>query len=480
MNRFLLTVLLGLISLFRPALAQQYHAIYGSNYAGSLGMHNNPASMVNTPFSWDVQLGGIQWFNSTNAIQVNGFSLLSPSALSTYRFVAGSFPRYGDLTNSVNLLHTRIALNRKHVIGFGMSLKSYTRFRSSAFNVVDTINSASDFLKVNASNGAFDAQSLGAGWAEMFLSYGLTLVDNQLYRLNAGATLKVNRALAGVQVETATGPVQTLPGGEYALGQTTASYGYSSSLDRWQNSASFPNNLRNIFNGSYGGASVDGGLELLIKTQAVTTFYDDDDYFDYTWKLGVSLLDLGMSRFYYGAQSRTLGINQSSQVTGTQLQQTFENVGSLKEFNDSAQLLADSWGGMVGRFNIWHPARLVLQADRYFNGNWYLHGELSLNLSPLAGKERTMLRAPNVLTLTPRWETKRLGAYLPIQVTNEGKMMVGGAAKLGPLLIGFHNLANLVSKNKMANGGGYLALVVKPGNTWERKGDRRLQCAPKP
>lgn len=462
------------------ARAQQYHAIYGSNYAGSLGMQNNPASMVNTPFSWDVQVAGFQWFNSTNAIQINDFSLLSPSPNSTYRFVEGGFPRYADLSNQAHLLHTRIAINRKHVIGFGFSMKSYTNARASSFQVVDTINSAQDFLTVNQANGGFDLKGRGAGWAEMFVSYGLTILDNDRYRLNGGATMKINRGMAGVHIDGQTGSVQTLPGGDVALGQTSLAYGYSSSLDRWQRGASFQQNMQNIFEGSYAGASVDGGFELLIKTQAITDFYDEDDYYDYTWKLGLSLLDLGVSRYYYGSQGRKVGINKESLITGSQLDSLFTGVGSVREFNDSLSTIADSWAGYSGQWNSWHPARLVLNADRYLFGNWYVNAELSLNLGALAGNQRFITRAPNLLTITPRWETKRWGAYMPVQVTHQGKFLVGGAVKAGPLFAGFHNLANLVSKNKMAHGGGYLALVVKPWAQQEAKTDRRLQCAPRP
>jgi hypothetical protein len=55
---------------------------------------------------------------------------------------------------------------------------------------------------------------------------------------------------------------------------------------------------------------------------------------------------------------------------------------------------------------------------------------------------------------------------------------LGGAIKAGPLLLGVHNWANLFSKNKMQNGGAYLALVIRPGasSSSSARTDKRLNC----
>ena len=43
-----------------------------------------------------------------------------------------------------------------------------------------------------------------------------------------------------------------------------------------------------------------------------------------------------------------------------------------------------------------------------------------------------------------------------MQYDIEHRFMVGGAFKVGPLLLGIHNWANIFSKQKMQDGGGYL------------------------
>jgi len=44
------------------------------------------------------------------------------------------------------------------------------------------------------------------------------------------------------------------------------------------------------------------------------------------------------------------------------------------------------------------------------------------------------------------------------------------------LLLGVHNWANLFSKNKLQNGGGYLAIVIRPGKGWKIKEEKKYTC----
>src|SRR5687767_4550053 len=72
----ILVILSGLQS-----YAQNYSAIHGSNYAGSLGVYNNPSSIVSSPYRWDLTVLGVQYQLNTNAISGRNFPLyLLPSA----------------------------------------------------------------------------------------------------------------------------------------------------------------------------------------------------------------------------------------------------------------------------------------------------------------------------------------------------------------------------------------------------------------
>lgn len=152
---------------------------------------------------------------------------------------------------------------------------------------------------------------------------------------------------------------------------------------------------------------------------------------------------------------------------------------SLERINDS---LADivSFGSLGTRqFYIANPMRAVVNIDRYITGNFFINSDVSINLGQLLPKTYYYTRALNFLTITPRWETSKLGAYLPISYNTCGQFWIGGAVKAGPLLIGVHNWANIFSTKKIQTGGAYIALSIHSKQGASNKRDKRNRC-PKP
>ncbi len=455
--------------------AQNYHAVQGSSYAGSLGIANNPASMLNTPYKWDVTIFGQHLKSTTNIITIHDYSLLGNPAKSSYSIDSGEFARRGLVVFNTNLFNTRITLDRKQAIGFGINLRGYTRIKSSEYKFLDTIKGAPDFFNMNQGNQPMDARGINSTWLEIFVSYARTIVDNTKGRLNAGFTLKGSRGVSGAYFTVENIRFEREPGGipTNVLSNARANYGYSINFDQWKKENSASQNLGDLRRYADGGASCDIGVEYLVKTQEVPT-YEDDDYYDYNWKLSLSLLDAGLNQYRYGRESRSLaGIRPD--MVDTLLDNKFRNATSFAHVNDSLATIAQSFSSLKGQFSVVNPTRLVQNADRFLINDFYINGEISINLSSLM-KKYHYVNELNFITITPRWETHRWGAYLPIQYNVEGKFWVGGAFKAGPLLFGFHNWANIFSKKSMQNGGGYIALTLRSWNDSWNKRDRRLNC----
>ncbi len=148
--------------------------------------------------------------------------------------------------------------------------------------------------------------------------------------------------------------------------------------------------------------------------------------------------------------------------TNVQLDNTFDStIKTLEQFNDSMASIVSNFSGISGRYSMINPMRLILNADRYISGHFFVNAELSVNIPAGWLKKWYTLKEMNLITITPRWETRNLGVYMPVQYTNKGKLLIGAAFKAGPLLFGFHNLANLFVKSSVQNGGGYLAIIVR-------------------
>lgn len=459
--------------------AQNYHAIEGSPFAGSLGVANNPASILMTPYPWDITVMSLQLKTATNAVTFHNLSLLSPGGTSQYSWDNGNKKRFADYNFNLHLLNIRLALNKRVALAGGLNIRSYATVRTGVGNYNDTLRDMNQFFDINEST-TYSAYGVSSSWVEGFLTYSRTLWDNEVSRLNGGITLKVMRGISGAFAQLNNATVQRTVSGTqtiYLLNAGNARYGYSSNYDRWFNGRSTMDNLSSFLGKTRNGAVIDLGAEYVVKTQAVTNYSDGDAYYDYEWKIGVSLLDIGRNTYTFGSQSRTAS-NPKSNVSDSALDVKFGNPGSLAQFNDSLATIVKNVSGNAGYFNIWNPTRLVINVDRPLADNFAVNANLSLNLyGSNTGKGKTFfVKEMNLLNITPRWETKRLGAYLPIQVTTDGKVWVGGAVKAGPLLMGVHNWANVFLNNKMQNGGFYLALVIRPGNGLKDKADKRYDC----
>jgi hypothetical protein len=453
--------------------AQHYSAVHGSPYAGSLGVGNNPAAIVHNPHAWDLTILGFQEKHTTNAVTVYNYSLLSSPGQSEYLFNAGNYARFAHVNFNLNMLNGRFAINRQQAIAFGINIRGYGNIKTGPYHFVDTVESSREFFSLGNSTVRLRGDFTGSSWLELFGTYAQTMWDGTFDRLNAGVTLKISRALAGAHVALSNAHAARIGHGagqyyEYTSGSGV--YGYSANFDQWQDNKNSSQNIKDFISAGSYGFSVDFGAEYLIKSGAITA-WDEDDYYDYKWKIGVALLDLGFNRFQYGRHSRTVsGVRPN--MADTLFDEKWEGVEDFASFNDSLATIVNNMQPLQGRFTVINPTRLVINADRHLSGDFYVNADLTINLSSLTGHPYRVTEA-NLLTIIPRWETRMLGFFLPVLVNIEGKWWIGGAFKAGPLLLGVHNWGNVFSKNKMQNGGGYLALVIRPGRQAAR--DRHLK-----
>ncbi|MBO9564663.1 MAG: hypothetical protein J7621_17935 [Niastella sp.] len=471
----------GLLLTHAVVVAQNYHAVNGSSYAGSLGVGNNPASIVNTPFAWDIDIFSVQAKPATNTVTVHNYSFLSSPAKSEYRFDGGYYSRFAQANANVNLLNTRIALGRRAAIAAGINIRNYTSLTSSPYNFIDTLKSARAFFLMNNGNTDYSLEMTNSGWIELFGTYAQTIWDNDQNRLNAGATVRVSRGLAGAHAKLSSGKVESvIENGQvsYILKDAAARYGYSANFDNWKKAKGSSQNVRDFINNSEGGASFDLGVEFLVKEYVHADFNDNEDrYYDYKWKIGVSLMDIGFNQYKHSLNSRRASGFQGD-VHDVDLDTKFKNLDGVRGFNDSLATIVENMSTLSGNFNVINPARLVINVDRYLFDAFYVNADISINLSPLAGDDRLYVRETNMIAVTPRWETRRLGFYMPILYNTEQQLRIGGAVKLGPVLFGIHNWATLFAKDRMQNGGGYLAFIVRAGRNSQAKRDRKLDCPP--
>ncbi|MEO6731645.1 MAG: hypothetical protein ABIN01_10545 [Ferruginibacter sp.] len=446
-------------------MAQNYHAINGSPYAGSLATGNNPASIVHVPFAWDVTPLAGQFKQTTNAVTIEKFSFLSSPGNAEVSADQGTKKRFVYANQDIRLLNARISLNSKSAIAFGANVRNYVFANSTETNWQDTLYHLDDYMQANVGNLPISGQFAGNAWAELYGSFAHTIIDNGEKILNAGLTVKINRGLAG-GYGRADGLTHALsPNGQnYLLTGGSVSYGYSSNFDNLDSNKTASANRKIFYQKTYSSLSADIGLEYILLSA------EDEEGSDYAYetKIGLSMMDIGKNNYRYGRRSR-LAIAGKTGITDSIMESKFLNVTNIDNFNDSLATIVGSISGIGGAFHIYQPARVMINIDQHIVDNFFVNAELTIPILPVVAKYALFVKDINLLAITPRWETKSLGAYFPILVNNKQQVWVGGAFKAGPLLLGTHNLANIFSKNKTQRGGLYLALTIRPGKQLTRE-----------
>jgi len=475
--KILLTLFFLTLCTIRSA-GQQYQAVHGSNFAGSLGVMNNPASALSSPLPWDITLFGFQLKNRTNFFYLEKYDPTGKNPQLAAWIQNGEYKRKLNTQININLLNTRIRTSNRSAISFGMNIRSASIGASSTYNFVDSILEPNTFLKVNMNNQPLDAFVRSSNWAEAYGSLAWNLADKKYFIWNAGATIKANKGLAGIYAAINNGqfkeyirPVLNI----YEVTSVDLNYGYSANLDFWDPAASTQANLKRYNNQSKSGGSIDLGMELIIKDQQQMELFNNRSQYNYTWKFGLSVLDLGYAKYIYGIESaNTSGVKPN--INGIALTRKFDStITGLDVLNDSIQTAVGQFNTLTGEFRMSHPTRLVFNVDRQITDLIYINAELSVPIMVLPASKYIRTQDMNLLTVTPRRETPKYGLYLPLSLTRDGSFWIGAAVKAGPVLFGFHRVP-IGTKTSYQNGGVYLAYTISPSEKLKKTKGKIIKC----
>lgn len=478
MNVLRLCVFSLLLMVVGPLQSQSYHALNGSPYAGVTGMYNNPATTVNSAFKWDFTLFATQITNSNSLFTIDKASATRYDSAYT-EFTPGSRSRFLHANVDINLFNLRFNIGKKSAIAFGLRTRTYNNVKLQPFFYTDSISTLQGFLSTNKNTDYLQGYGTHSGWLEADLNFSHLFIQKPGERLSIGATLGYMRGLSGAHatVERTTYLARYNGSQEYYL--LTGGGGnamYSSNYALLNSATSFTKNAKDFIKTTLSSLNLNLGFEYLIRN----TDHDDNEVspLNYDWKIGVSIMDIGKNKYMPAQGSFTMSMPKSN-ISDAYAQNQLSNISDIKDLQKGISTLFDKVDSIKQNFTISNPTRIIINVDRSFEHHLYVNGELSMNI--YSSEPRQILkfrtREVNLLTITPRWETKTLGAYIPIQYNTQGQLWIGGALKLGPLLIGVHNL-NFTKWFKQGtqnlNGGGYLLLSFHPFRTKEI--DNSLDC----
>jgi outer membrane protein OmpA-like peptidoglycan-associated protein len=199
----------------------------------------------------------------------------------------------------------------------------------------------------------------------------------------------------------------------------------------------------------------------------------------YKARVGVSLLDMGRIKFKKSATSGDFKADIRDWDVNRLQDQAGKGIDSFNAVLDSVFKLQ-----RTGEyFTMALPTTLSIQADYNLGHSFYVN--FTSYISPRFIKDENKVHSLNYYSLTPRWDTKWFGVFLPVALNSYGKVTVGTGVHLGPVVFGSSNFLKLFAGN--VSGGDFhfaLKIPIGYGKPHDRDNDKvsnkRDRCPDEP
>jgi outer membrane protein OmpA-like peptidoglycan-associated protein len=441
--------------------AQDYIGFNQSNYAGVSGVYNQPASIVNGRDKFDMSLIGVSFYAYNNYVGINNKAFCQPFGPGP-----GGFHNFADPNFQKDFMVTRDGgVNKKAFVGsriagpsFMVSIdhKNAFAFAMSERNYVNIDNVTPEFarqlytgLKDSTTWGlALKNKNLSAqemSWAEYGFTFAHVFTENTEHFFKGGITLNILQGIQSAYVYVKDFNYKFTNDTTLTVYNSQMNYGHSSNLNVLNDpnikpGKNLPGTQLVDFSQSYPGISFNFGAVYEWRPDFMKYEYDMDgqhnlwrnDLNKYKLRIGLTVSDLGSIKFKKGPTS----FDFVSDVTNFNLHDI--NGGSIPKIDSSLKAhFTPSTSSTTYKMAL--PTVISAQADYNFGNN------LFLNFTPyFAFQYKNRIAKVHDITsfiLTPRWDHKWFGAFVPVQYNLNDGFRAGLAIRLGPIAFGTSNLA---------------------------------------
>lgn len=432
------------------AQAQDYLGYTTGNYSGVSSLTYNPAGIVDSRFKVDIALAGMNVYAGNSYVGIDRTALFNPKYFNSSTFaedylsqVTGRKAYHAYVNASYQLPSFMITLTKNDAIAFSGRIRSVANVNGVEQPLADlmyeSFNSPPNWNR-NFTNKRVDVQS--NTWAEYGISYGRVLLNRGEHFLKGGITIKLLQGLGsgylfGKDVEynfTNADTIQRLRG--------DLNYGHSDNLNFGNGDNSFQYEF--VANPTVG---FDLGFEYEWRPKWRDHQYDMDgktglwrrDQNKYKLKVGASVLDLGGTKYRKSPESS----NFRADVTDLPVS-AFDNVDDVQSLDSTLNSLFTQTKD-EGSYRMMLPAALSLQLDYHVIKGFYINANAFISLTS-GTRSPHKNRVWNNYSITPRYEMKWFGVYLPNSYNTLSGFNSGISLRLGPVVIGSGTLFSSLGK----------------------------------
>ncbi|TXH58559.1 MAG: OmpA family protein [Bacteroidia bacterium] len=467
--------------------AQNYLGVHSSNYAGVMGLANQPASFVDSRFKVDINLFSANFNLYQNAMSfdtkdmpkwwIKSFTTHTqwqdPDSTFSDRYLLKNYSEsskkmIGAYNNvQIDVLNFAFHINPKIAIGFGVKMR----------NIVN-IDNIDPKLAVLAENG-LEYQNLWnkelqdqhfsinqMTWAEYGINYGQVVKDDGEHFMKVGGTAKWLSGYNSAYMYTDNLNYSLKNEDTSFMLQGQFDYGYSGNIDAMMGNNSSGQSATGP--ASKFGLGLDLGFVYEWRPKWKDYKYDMDGKKDlwrrdeekYKIRAGVSILDIGGMKFTKGNYSRNFSVNSTNPFD----LHTFDSAESIDDFNqiiDSLTLNNPDWKAdedVSQTYFMKTPTALSLQFDYNIWKWFYVNATGMINLMPKSNA--TKVHIANQISVTPSFDYAWFGLGIPMSMNKYSGFKAGLATRLGPLTFGITDFRTLFAAGKVRGAEFYAGLRI--------------------
>jgi len=445
-----------------------------SNYAGVAGIDLQPACIADMRYKFDLTIVGAGIDFNNNYISAYGKYIRDGTFFQNY---IGNFQDHflNESTTPVNkevglnayvqLPSFAITINRSISVAFTCRLRTMLNIDNVSpqlahlmytdLNTTDPLNQT--YFNNTLNNNTFSINQMS--WWEYGIDYAQVLYNQGNHLFKIGGRVKLEAGLEAAYLYASKFNYNWKNNDTLSLYNTVVQQGHTQTL---VNDLSGNSNIGNAL-GNVSASSL--ALDIGVVYEWRPDFYelgyhyrrgsssDRRDITKYKIRLGASILDLGVMKFTKGDQAynftaNTTNWNVSALHFGPNKIQSLDTIIANKFGNSDTK----------NKFLFYLPTTFSFQVDYNIYKDLYLN--FTSNTSPQWLNVTSQVHTLSYYVVTPRWDQKWFGVFLPMGINGYGQPTFGASVRLGPLIVGSSNAFNLLFASQIYGINAYAALKV--------------------
>lgn len=470
--------------------AQDYLGLSTGNYSGITGVALQPANIADNRYQFDINL------ISASVNFDNNYLGFSRNYFLNNRFSFKDFTSYEDFKKKVLIenpvkgnnvyfnINNRIQLPISFLLttgpksGIAFSIQSRTSIALRNMNP-DFAKQLFEFWKYQPTQGQFydvSGMQLNAlNWMEAGLSYGRVLMDEDKHFLKFGITAKYlggisswNMNAKDLRIKADKDSFMTAYGNDIQYSRSKSDISANINSSYRPDASSWGGDIGLVY--EFRGRIDKFKFFKYNRQEDYTEAKLKRDKNKYSAKIGVSLLDVGVLKFKSAPLARNFNINTNN------FNMWSLDIRNIRQFDTVLSQNVNYTGAAGQEYSVAMPTALSAQLDLHLLKGFYVNAMAYLPFNMLNKNTDFRIPTPQYYAVTPRWESRAAGVYVPFSMNSHKVISAGATVRLGPIFVGTSNLLTLIKKDNIQNADVHAGIKIplafgKPSKTanWLKK-----------